>query len=133
MTDNICECCGGKLVKYKHSLSKSLMKCLYIASKAGDAPFNPGELDMNYNQRANFQKLQYWGLVYRINKDKAKGGDWRISHKGWSFLCGEIRVPKTVWTFRGKFDGYEGKEVSIIDITGGWKYRPEYAAESQPR
>ena len=132
MTDKFCECCGAKLVKYKHSLSKSLLRCLYIPSALGYKSFNPGELDMNYNQRANFQKLQYWGLVERCDQDKAKGGDWRITEKGWFFLRGEIKVHKIAWTFRGKLERYDGEEVSVMEVTGGWRYRPDYARERAP-
>lgn len=130
--DSVCECCGAKLVEYKHSLSKGLARCFYRIIQAGPGEHELSELGMTYSQRSNFSKLKYWGLVAKIGDPSGKGGKWIVTNKGWNFAYGEIEVPKTVWTFRDAVQRFEGDNVSIETITGGYKYRPEYAADAKP-
>tara|TARA_R110000803_G_scaffold142564_2_gene208827 strand:+ start:162 stop:608 length:447 start_codon:yes stop_codon:yes gene_type:complete len=129
MTDvKCCEHCGAKVVEYKHSLSKSLVRCLYVAAKEGRQSFNPNNLKLNYTQKSNFQKLKYWNLICKIGNEKS--GDWKITNFGWDFLEGNKVAQKSVFTFRGNVVRYEGDYIDIIKITGGWKHRVDYVNEA---
>jgi len=132
MEDNKCPHCGATTKEYRHTMSKSLARCLALAAKAGERSFNPADY-MNANQRANFQKLRYWELIEKVRDGdtRGKGGDWIITRKGWLFLSNQVDVHWLVWTFRGKRVRYEGETIKIKQVTGGWMYRGEYAEGSQ--
>ncbi len=127
-----CECCGAKLVEYRHGMSKGLARGLSIFFLAyGETAGEIGKLDMTYSQRCNFQKLRYWGVVEKIGKPDGKGGVWKVTPLGIKFLSGATNVPSTVWTYRAKVverepDGY----VAFIRLIPGWQFRPQYAREA---
>jgi hypothetical protein len=120
------------MVEYKHSLSMTLIQA--FRKVAEHAPktgyFHIGEVDLLIAERTNLIKLQYWDLILKLGDEKNHGGRWLISKKGWQWLRGEIALPKHVWTYRGEVQKHEGKLVTVSDVTGGWKYKPEYAAEA---
>jgi len=134
MSVHICETCGAKVVEYKHGLSIGLVRVLYVM--ASGAP--PGsvvsmsDLKLTYSQRCNAQKLRYWYLIEKVHDQDSKGGDWRVTNRGFEFLRGAISVPKDVWTFRGDTVRYEGRSRYIEQVTDGWKWRPDYAREAIP-
>jgi len=132
---NYCECCGAKLVEYKHGLSKGLCRSLAKAVVTfGDTePHDIKDMPLDYNHRCNFQKLRYWGLVEKIGDSLGKGGKWRVTEKGMSFVKNEISVDRFVWTYRGEVESYDGEKLFITDITGGWQYRIEYAKDRRAR
>lgn len=127
MRDDVefCECCGAKLITYKHVLSKSLLRGMERLSKKGKGPHNLTEAGLTHNQRCNFQKLKYWELVAKEDTE-GKGGVWFITNKGWQFLRNEIRLQRFVYTFRGSVERFDGEEVGIKSVTGGWWYIPDY-------
>ena len=128
-----CECCGAKLVEYKHSLSKSLLRALVIFMQdSGGAWMQLKDTRLSHNQRCNFPKLRYWGIIDKVTDPDGKGVNWAITKAGWAFLEGRHAVCKHAWTFRGEWIRGEGEALKIDEITGGWKYRPEYAAEALP-
>ena len=131
----ICEHCGATMVEYKHGLSKGLIRSLAIVAVAfkDTEPHEIKDMGLDYTNRCNFQKLRYWGLVEKVGDKDSKGGLWRITENGMAFVSGELSVPKFVWTYRGDIDRYEGKDIWITDVSEGWKYRPEYARESQAK
>lgn len=128
----ICPHCSAKMVEYPHGLSKGLLRCLVKMVRAGTGDKDLGDLQMNYNQQSNFQKLRYWGLVEKSDPGSEKGGKWRMTDLGWAFVKGEIQMRNKVWSYRGEFVRFDGDRIFIQDVTGGWKYRPEYAREAVP-
>lgn len=132
MAKKHCECCGAPMVEYKHSLSRGLLRGLYLLMRAGGGPLNLNDIELNYNQQSNFQKLKYWGLVEKSEPENAKGGVWNITEAGRGFLYGVSVLPKTAITYRGSVVGFEGDAVLVMDVTGGWWYRPDYAEQSIP-
>lgn len=130
-----CEYCGAKMVEYKHGLSKGLMRVLYRVILLCGGVVNEFEIKdvaLSYNQRCNFQKLRYWGLIKKIGDFDGKGGTWALTSKGLSFACGELFLPKFARTYRGELVAQEGESIKVEDITGGWKFRPEYADDAIP-
>ena len=134
MAKKHCPHCGAPMVEYKHGLSKGLCRSLArVALRFKDTePHDINDMGMDYNHRCNFQKLQYWELIERVGDPDSKGGLWRITDKGMEFLKGNISVPRFVWTYRGQVVRFEGEDRGIAQIADGWKYRPDYARESNP-
>jgi len=131
----ICEHCGAKTVEYKHGLSKSLMRAFIKFVIAVDCqPWGIADfsaLDLTYSQGSNFQKLRYWKLIEKVGDPEGKGGQWRLTSRGAAFAKGGIWLPIFAWTYRGDVTDHEGDLKTIDQITGGWKYRPEYAREAR--
>ena len=123
------------MVEYKHSLSKGLVRTFVRAVKraAPASRFSFSDCGkLSYSQAANLQKLRYWELIVKAETDKERGGDWIITERGFDFLTGRITLHPKVWTYRGVVTKFEGEKKSIQDITGGWKYRIDYAREAEP-
>lgn len=125
-----CPHCDAPIVEYKHGLSTGLARGLRLLAEAGGGPLNLNELGMTISQQTNFQKLRYWGLVEKSDPSSEKGGVWNITEDGWEFLRRETGMRKFVYTFRGEVVRYEGASISIDEITDGWQYRPDYAANA---
>lgn len=137
--EKICECCGAKLVEYKHGMSKSLAESLVVFERSIHNALTKARIlrgsGLNHSQACNFQKLKYWGLVDKISgKDYRSGeaGRWYITKKGYQFLMGAIEIKKNAITYRGKVVAFEGADIDITKASGGWKYRDEYAKEAEP-
>lgn len=131
----LCPTCGGKMVEYTHSLSKSLVRAFYKAFRASDSigSFKVSQLPgMSHSQLANLQKLRYWDMIRKAPNSNAKGGEWIITRRGRDFIEGRISLSKKVITYRAEVVKFEGVQVSVQDVTGGWKYRPDYAREGRP-
>ena len=86
---------------------------------------------ISYDQRNNFQKIQYWGLTEKIKTD---GGTWGLTKKGYAFLAGEIPVYKSVWTYRNQTQRFDGPEM-YIDQFDPEQYRKhdDYVADEVSR
>ena len=126
-----CEACGAKVVEYKHRLNRPLIEALATAFKvAGIGPFQVGKLELTHSQQANFQKLRYWGLVERCvtEKNKHRGGWWRVTMFGARFLLGHKQTRIMSITFRGQVRRMEGEVVAVGDIVEGFELRGDYAA-----
>ena len=128
----ICDCCGAKIVEYKHSFSKALAIGLYKLYAAG-TPINIKYLGLTRNQWDNFQKLRYWGLVAKTTDESGnrKGGCWEITSVGVNFIEKNIGIIKSVWTYRGETVRFEGSTCFFNDIhEPEYKQREEYADEA---
>lgn len=92
---------------------------------------------LTFNQRGNFQKLQYWEIVYRNELG------YFLTEKGEQFYYGEISIPKKVATMENEVLSYNHqawdgeKRVENVYIwqilqtsEAGWKQRPEYQREA---
>jgi hypothetical protein len=121
-------------VKYKHGISKSLVKCLYKLQLAGGGPLNISDsLDLSKGQYTNFAKLQYWGFIEHANPNHSeRGGYWVITPKGYLFLQDKLTVTRFAWVYRGDVVERTGPDVGVKDVTGGWHYRPQYARDARP-
>ena len=66
-SNKICTSCGAKMVAYRHKLNTGMVTSLQkLLNVGGSAHLNALQLD--YNQRCNFQKLRYWGLAGRAEQ-----------------------------------------------------------------
>jgi len=130
-----CECCGAKVVEYKHSINQGLVNSLYKLYQAGGGPINLHEIKLLKTEWTNFQKLRYWNLVSKVEReDKSHiGGAWQITRLGRSFIQNGVGIQKSVWTFRGETTKYEGNTIFFNDLHDKEvKKKPDYARESKP-
>lgn len=127
----LCPHCGAKIVEYRHALNTPLIRALAKLYQHGDA-VNLRELNLDRNEWDNFQKLKYWGLVYQVEVEgKRKKGVWWLTLRGVEFIEGRLRIPKSVWTYRGRRKRFEGIEVSCSDfLETNWRTRTDYAQKA---
>ena len=118
-----CTCCGATIVKYRHKFNKGMAIGLYRLAQAGGVE-HLKRLKLAYNQRTNFQKMQYWGLVRKLKASSGGGrtkGYWELTDKGRMFVNNEITIPYYAWSYRGKPVETEGEPCSINEFA----YLPE--------
>jgi len=131
--DIYCECCGAKVVEYKHSFNAGLASSLWQIYLA-DKPIALTDLELTRTQWTNFQKLRYWGLVQQSIDPitKKHNGLWETTQSGNQFVDDpSVSIAKYVWTFRGETVRFEGEYVYFTDILEKfYKDRPTYAAEA---
>ena len=157
-----CECCDSIVTAYTHNLNKPLVSALrqlvdfyferrkaYVTKRMGEGsnyrmPTDGTEamcniardLKLTHNQLANFQKLQYFGLVFRVGGS----GKWLPTPDGIQFVHGELSILSPVATFKGKviptshdaWKTHNGRQESLhikdVDVFS-YKQREEYQAE----
>lgn len=123
---HFCEHCGAKTVEYKFTFNKGLARCLWLMG-----PYKEGveisTLDMTTSMWTNFQKLRYWGLIEKVEGgNQRKGGFWKITESGLSFLRGKFKIQKTAITRRNEVIGFSGEMIGYGEVTGGYLYRQDY-------
>ncbi len=126
----VCEHCQAKMVEYKHSFSKALATGLWRLYCAGGA-VNIKDLGLTRNQWDNFQKLRYWGLVAQSYRESGTrmNGYWHITEAGTAFIEQGAGVSKSVWTYRGQTQRFEGATVFFTDTHDiEYEQRESYAA-----
>jgi len=138
-----CNCCGHSLTAYTHRLNKPLVKALrelvdFYEDNREMANLQK-DLKLTKNQYNNFQKLQYFDLVRRV---ETLG--WIPTKKGLNFVHGLEPCMTTVATFGKEILKYdhiawqthkgtiESKYIGDIDETS-YKRRTEYKEEKQDR
>lgn len=141
--NKICECCGAKVVTYTHRINKGLtiaMKRLYDAGRTEHLE----NLRLTNSQRANFQKLKYWGLVKQSSE---RSGVWVLTDRGTNFVEGRTAVPSHAASYRAtpvELPEEKKKRTKLVmfkDIypyeiqdreTVRYKQREEYAEDAEP-
>lgn len=133
-----CECCDSIVTAYTHNLNKPIVSALrqivdFYQNKRQMCNIAK-DLRLTHNQIANFQKLQYFGLVQKID------GGWLPTRDGVDFVHGELSVLNPVATFKGQVIPYtheawkthKGKpeltNIKDVDVFS-YKQRPEYQSE----
>lgn len=135
-----CDHCGHQITAFTHNLNKGIVKALRVLVDFYESRKNGaglGELSLTTQQYNNFQKLQYFDLIRKID------GLWYPTSKGSEFIMGKIAVPTTSATMGKEILGYEHpawqthtKELEFLFVWQideiSYKKRPEYGAEKTP-
>ncbi len=125
----ICPCCGQKIVEYKHNFNIVLLNDLrYLEGAGGVSTLH--DLDettkMTASEYANFQKLQYFGVV------RKEGPMYSLTQKGKDFLAGKGGIPKYAVTRIGVVTEL-GPEIDIdmelLPVQTAEDYREQAALE----
>jgi hypothetical protein len=117
-------------MEYRHGLSRPLVDAMAkLYARHGRGAVNLKILDLTRNQWDNFQKLRYWGLV-----EKGKhAGEWRVTELGEVFLIRGAKVRRSVWTYRGVRQRFDGDLVTVHSELGRrLGMRADYAETAQP-
>lgn len=112
MINTYCEHCGASTKEYKHNLSVGLVKSLarFALASKNKPVLALKEVGFDTNSFNNFQKLQYFRLV-----EKVEGG-WTLTEKGRLFLLDKVPVPASVVTFRNEVKGTSGITVFMPEV-----------------
>lgn len=114
-----CEHCGASMRKWKHSLTRGLVrtfvKFVYAVRKKN---FNEvhlqNDVELTKNEYNNFQKLHYFGLVAKAKKP----GHWVLTKWGGEFFRNQRAIPKFAISFRDHLIERQGATVTIRDFYG---------------
>lgn len=119
----VCPCCNQKIVTYKHKLNKGLCNALWKLHKAGGVG-KLKELNLTNNEFGNFQKLAYFGLVFK------KTSNWYITSKGIDFITGEGKAPEAVYTKNNVIIG-EDIEIYKYQVKGYYEGKEEWQEQAR--
>jgi len=118
--ENKCPTCGAGTKAFIHSLTPGLVsvliKAIQYVHKTQKNDFHYRDLDLNYSEASNLQKLRLHGLIAHSDKENKKSGRWLITTRGGQFLRGEISVRKQVKTFRNSVTGHSLEEIHIDSL-----------------
>lgn len=131
---HVCPTCGTKFVEYKFGLNKGLLAFLKALARAGEPTHLEG-LGLTSGQYTNHPQVRHWGLAEIMapvdEEEKRKGGKWRLTPIGLSFLRGEATMPKYAITFRGKLKRHDGPYISVSAIEDGYQYQGDYRDQAR--
>lgn len=126
-----CHHCGASMEEYRHGLNVGLVRALTkLAEHAGMIPGRLRDCGLTHTEHANFQKLGYLGLAEREQLRDGKGGWWRVTVKGATFLAG-LGVEKYAVTYRGKVIRLEGPIIVAGEVIDGYRYRKDWAEQAR--
>lgn len=118
--ENKCPTCGAGTKAFIHSLTPGLVgvlvKAIQFVHQKNKNEFHYRDLNLNYSEASNLQKLRLHGLITHSDKDKKKNGKWLITTRGGQFLRGETTVPRQVKTFRNTVTGHSIETIHIDDL-----------------
>jgi len=123
-----CPCCDrwGKI--YPRSLNETMARSLiWLAhhSATGDWVDVPKHAPRWLVRSNQLPTLRWWGLVERLeteDKTKKHSGLWRATQRGHLFAQNRLRVPKKVYTYNAKVEGFGEEQVAIKDCIESFDY-----------
>lgn len=135
-----CDCCWQKITAYTHNLNAQLIgafeKLVEFRSKKR-VPASLSDLDLTINQYSNFQKLQYFKIVFRneLWRQPSEKGllffQWKIQCENRTANFGKQTLPldHEAWQTDSKWR----KKMWIWDFNADhkWKQKGEYQSEKQ--
>jgi hypothetical protein len=112
------------MMEYKFNFILGLANSL---EKLGDRlqPVELGDMGLTNSEYSNFPKLEYWDLVSKVE------GGWKMTEAGSEFLRGRRTIHKSVWTYRGKVIGFDGKMITFRDVKKRSKTDNPYSGDSE--
>lgn len=122
-----CPDCGAKMVEYTFSFNVGLATFLIQLYRAHRA-IPTHELDLEYSQRTNSQKLRYWGLA----KSESRGV-WQITFDGKSFVESQTLIHERVVMYRNEFVRFEGDLIRIGDVVRGYQTYADFVKQIQAK
>lgn len=131
-----CPHCGAKTVEYRHTLNKQMLGVMLLLKRNGGV-MTMDQLvrsNISFNQKNNFQKLQYWGLIEKVKTAEKQKGVWGLTLSGYDFLLNKLGVYKSVWTYRNQFVRGDEPIVFAKDIDPEpYRQIEDYVADERPR
>jgi len=119
----LCPCCSRPLKAYGYEITKELvdigMKILEWCIGNKNYNFLSKEIFEGHKELTQFQKLQYFGIIKRLDKSM----EWRLTKTGYLFLKGSIQLSEKVWVFRNKVVLREDRMIYVGQVQLDWKTR----------
>jgi hypothetical protein len=117
-----CPCCRQFAKEYHRQIHSSMAKCLirlYWLDKKANEYYHVKDITKDDDQRGDFSKLSYWGLIEEMPKDpadinKRTSGYWTITKKGRLYCECQITVPQYIVLYDSDLLRFEGKMVTIL-------------------
>jgi hypothetical protein len=118
-----CPCCSQYARVYKRSITSQMARWLIWLTVTYRAQRIAGEgewVDVKKSpvRGGDYAKLRYWRLIQRpANLDPAvrSSGLWRPTRDAYSFVLGNLRLPKNIYVFDEHAVGKGAEMVTIID------------------
>jgi len=121
-----CSCCGQFVKVYRRRLSGSMAAVLLLMYRHGKFDWLHVENWLKVigrpSLRADFHKLVHWTLLEKKKENREDGsnrnGYYKITGRGIAFIIGEFTVKESVLIYNNTVEGFEGKDVTILDCLG---------------
>lgn len=105
----ICGACDQRVKEYRRIVGASQASALirlFLAAPDGEWR-HVDHLGLTTNQRGDFAKLRFWGLIEERPKDDEDtttrtSGLWRIEEKGRAFVNGRRNIRPYCWMYDGE-------------------------------
>jgi predicted transcriptional regulator len=124
-----CPCCGQLVKLWKHALNSSIVRTLiamHVRHLSGQEYIH---IMKEVKLTTMYGIAEYWKLIeakeHDIADDNNKAsGLWKLTPKGTEFVEMRILVPKYVYVFNDKVDGFSKEETNIeACLAKGFVYR----------
>jgi hypothetical protein len=119
-----CECCGAYVKRYKRSFNANMALSLLLLYKS-ERKFQHMETlisESKYKRCGDFSYLVHYGLIKALKGEREDGsprnGYYQITGTGIMFAEGKTTVQEKFIMFKGKHEGFEGKEIDIYQALG---------------
>jgi hypothetical protein len=131
-----CPHCSAKMVEYKHSINKQMISVMLTLKRYGGVMTMDQlvKTNLTFNQKNNFQKLQYWELIEKVKTEAKQKGIWGLTERGYRFLRDDQMVHKTAITYRNRTTGFDGPLVYCSEIAPElYRQIEDYVSDQVPR
>lgn len=120
-----CPCCGQLVKRYFRKMNCNMamtLVALYRKKKFGFVRVEEFLRVNGYPRSGDFPYLVHYGMLEKMTGERADGskknGFYKLTDKGRQFVLEQIKVPQTFIIYNGKCEGFEGKEIGIVDALG---------------
>lgn len=115
-----CECCGMFIKRYFRSFNSNMalaLIALYKNKEKGYVHVENTLAEMGYKRCGDASYLQHYNLITPLKEEREDGsprnGYYKITALGMLFVEKKSTVAEKFIMFKGKFEGFEGKEINI--------------------
>lgn len=115
-----CECCGMYIRRYRRTFNSNMALALIALYKKRDMGYVHVEntlADMGYKRCGDASYLQHYNLITSLPEKREDGsprnGYYKITELGILFVEKKIKVQEKFIMFKGKHEGFNGKEIDI--------------------
>ena len=118
-----CPACDQYVKLYKRKLYSTQARALimlYFLNKKTEW-VHVRQIMEKINISGDFAKLVYWELIIEKEKgkeDKKTSGLWKLTQKGKNFILNKSSVPKYVFIYNSKLQGFSNEQTTIKDALG---------------
>lgn len=119
-----CPCCGQLVRRWKHSLNTSLARTLIEMHKIRVKENREFvHIMREIHLTTMYGILAYWKLIeprehFITDDHKKASGEWRLTEKGTDFVQMGVLLPKYVYIFNDKIDGFSEEQTNIKGCLG---------------